>query len=101
MMLDWAKLKPAFITHFPKLVKKDKKKTALTALFALKRKGRSLDDYFTEIREINDGMPKEIAEDITERVIEGLDRNRRHSPYSISSSTQNSLLLCVLCSRVF
>ena len=73
IMQDWKRLKEAFTTRFPKAVKKGKAKDALSALFALKQSKRDLDQYIEEAREIRDSLPKELAEDVAERLIEGLD----------------------------
>ena len=66
-------LKEAFVKRFPKSQKKGRKLDTLSALYALKQKKRDLDKYFDEAREIYNSLPKELAEDVVERVINGLD----------------------------
>ena len=73
VMKDWSMLKEAFVKRFPKSQKKGRKLDALSALYALKQKKRDLDEYFDEAREIYNSLPKELAEDVAERVIDGLD----------------------------
>ena len=73
MMRDWEMLKEAFTKRFPKMPKKGKTKDALSGLYGLKQNKRDLDEYFEEAREIYNSLPKELAEDVAERVIDGLD----------------------------
>ena len=46
---------------------------ALSALYSLRQNRRDLDEYFDEAREIYNSLPKELAADVSERVIDGLD----------------------------
>ena len=72
-MKDWNLLKEAFVKRFLKNQKKPRKLDVLSALYALKQNKRDLDDYLDESREIYNGLPKELAEEVAERVIDGLD----------------------------
>ena len=70
---DWKILKKAFIKRFPKVPKKGKTKDILSALYGLKQDKRDLNEYFKKAREIYNSLLKELAEDVTERVINKLD----------------------------
>ena len=45
-------------------------KDALSAFYVLKQNKRGFEEYFEEARKIDDILPRELAEDVAERVID-------------------------------
>lgn len=70
---SWARLIGGLTTRFPKVAKVDQSQYTLQRLIHPKQKGRSLEDYFDEVRNIERDLPPGLESQVANQMVAGLD----------------------------